>query len=504
MKKIVIVVVVMFLVLVAAPWGIGRLAEKRVNAGLDKMLEQAPYLTIVERQWTSGWFRSEQEVTFEIFAGWLDALNRKPTPEGEEAAVESDDELESRKQSAVPGTEPEAEQPAVEVPAEAAKPIRFTVRNEILHGPVLWPASLGLARVNSKLVLNEEIRNKLVETFGTDEPMRISSRIGFFGGGSTRFHGDGRKLEFKDKGGVMAYDDFEVEVGYSSAFDDFEMDGSWDKFEYTDNNSGEALVFSGMSLEGESERIVGDLFETDAEFKVDRMLFTGADKTETGIEDVHYIVDTSHKDGFIDMSARFGSGKVSNPAFEQQQLDVKEIHYDFTVRHLHVETLDKLMAALKASYAQPVATAADVDAAIFTPLQQHGLALLKHDPELAIDRIGIVTADGEGVIKGVLRIEGVTEADFPLAMGSLVNKLVADINIAVAQKLIEKMPNGATGADMAVEQGFAKREADKLMSRIEFSKGELKVNGKPLPIPGLGEPPPPQDAMPGEEPLPQE
>jgi hypothetical protein len=165
------------------------LAEKRVNAGLDKMLEQAPYLTIVERQWTSGWFRSEQEVTFEIFAGWLEALNRKPTPEGEEAAVESDDELESRKQSAVPGTEPEAEQPAVEVPAEAAKPIRFTVRNEILHGPVLWPASLGLARVNSKLVLNEEIRNKLVETFGTDEPMRISSRIGFFGGGSTRFHG---------------------------------------------------------------------------------------------------------------------------------------------------------------------------------------------------------------------------------------------------------------------------------------------------------------------------
>ena len=515
MKKIVIVVVVMFLVLVAAPWGIGRLAEKRVNAGLDKMLEQAPYLTIVERKWTGGWFRSEQEVTFEVFGGWLDALNRTPTPtpETEDAAVESDDELESRKQSAVPGTEAAVEEPADEVPAEAevapeaVKTIRFTVRNEILHGPVLWPASLGLARVNSKLVLSEEIRDKLVETFGTDEPMRISSRIGFFGGGSTRFYGDGRKLELKEKGGAMAYDDFELEVGYSSSLENYEMEGSWDKFEYTDNNSGEALVFSGMSLEGESERIVGDLFETDVEFKIEKMLFTGADKTETGIEDVHYIIDTSHEDGFIDMSARFGSGKVSNPAFEQQQLDVEEIHYDFTVRHLHVETLDKLMAALKASYAQPVATAADVDAAIFTPLQEHGMALLKHDPELAIDRIGIVTADGEGVIKGVLRIEGVTEADFPLAMGSLVNKLVADINIAVAQKLIEKMPNGATGADMAVEQGFAKREADKLMSRIEFSKGELKVNGKPLPIPGLGGPPAPpsaQDAMPGEEPPPQE
>ena len=49
-------------------------------------------------------------------------------------------------------------------------PIRFTVRNEILHGPVLWPASLGIARVNTRLVLSDDIRKKLIETFGTDEP----------------------------------------------------------------------------------------------------------------------------------------------------------------------------------------------------------------------------------------------------------------------------------------------------------------------------------------------
>jgi hypothetical protein len=44
-----------------APWGIGQLAERRVNAGLDRIVEQAPYLTIAERQWTRGWFRSEQK-----------------------------------------------------------------------------------------------------------------------------------------------------------------------------------------------------------------------------------------------------------------------------------------------------------------------------------------------------------------------------------------------------------------------------------------------------------
>jgi uncharacterized protein YdgA (DUF945 family) len=515
MKRIVIVVLVMFLLLIAAPWGIGQLAEKRLNDGLDKLVQQTPYLTIVERKWTGGWFRSEQQVTFEVFGGWLEALNPKPAPA---PAIETDvvepveqdpaaQELARRKQSAVPGTEPAIEPEAVpepEVAPEPAKPIRFTVRNEVLHGPVLWPASLGLAKVNSKLVLSEEIRKQLMDLFGTDEPVRVSSRVGFFGGGSTRFFGEGRKLAMKEDGGVLAYDDFELEIGYSGKFDEFDMDGSWSKLEYTDESSGERLLVTGMSLEGESERILGDVYDTDAEVEVDEMRLTGQDRAETIVEDIHYVVETSHDDGFVDMSARMGTGKVRNPAFEELQLELEEIHYDFTVRHLHLETLDKLMSAVKTSYAQPVSTAAQVENALITPIKEQGLALLKHDPQFAIDRIGIVTADGAGLLKGVVRLEDVTEADLAAGTMSLLGKIVADIHVEIAQKLLEKIPNGSTGAGMAVDQGFAKREGDKLVSHFEFSKGELKVNGKPLPIPGLGAPPPPQDGYPAEPAPPQE
>ena len=107
MKKITIAALLLILVLVVAPWGIGQLAEQRVNAGLDRLVAQAPYLTIAERKWTRGWFRSEQQVTFEVLGAWMHALD--------------------------PGN-------------TAGVPLRFTVRNEILHGPVLWPASLGIAR----------------------------------------------------------------------------------------------------------------------------------------------------------------------------------------------------------------------------------------------------------------------------------------------------------------------------------------------------------------------
>src|SRR5689334_13871961 len=77
MKKIIVAVVVLLLVLVVAPWGVGRLAEKRVNDGLDQLVQQAPYLSIVDRKWTPGWFRSEQEVTFEVLGPWTRALTAK-------------------------------------------------------------------------------------------------------------------------------------------------------------------------------------------------------------------------------------------------------------------------------------------------------------------------------------------------------------------------------------------------------------------------------------------
>ena len=81
MKKIVVVVAVLVLALIVAPWGVGKVAEKRLDAGLDKLVEQAPYLKVVDRKWSGGWFKSEQVVTFEAFSSWIDAMNPKAIEE---------------------------------------------------------------------------------------------------------------------------------------------------------------------------------------------------------------------------------------------------------------------------------------------------------------------------------------------------------------------------------------------------------------------------------------
>lgn len=451
MKKISIaaLVLVLVLVLVVAPWGIGQLAEQRVNAGLDRLVEQAPYLTIAERKWTRGWFRSEQEVTFEILGNWMHALD--------------------------PG-------------AQLGEPVHFTIRNEILHGPVLWPASLGVARVNTRLELDPKTRQKIVEIFGSDDPVRMSTRVGFFGGGTTRFSGDGRTVKDRNGKGSIEYADYRLDVDYSGDLDDIEFNGSLPKLEIFPSEGG-SLLIDDLTLTSRSERILRDLYDTDARLRVDKLRIVGADKSETLVEGVHYLVDTKVDQQFVELGAKFGSGRIRSRELEEMKLELDELHYDFTLRRLHTETLADFYTAFKQMYARPAATLAEADAAVVAPLRKYGGELLKYDPELVIDRVGVATPDGDGYLKGVLRLQGATVEDLQAGFMALVAKLEADIHIEVAQKLIEKIPSGATSAGAAIDAGYAKRDGEKLVSHIEFRKGELKVNGKAQGIPGIGGPP---------------
>ena len=203
MKKLVVVVVLVVLLLVLAPLGIGKLAEKRLDQGLDKLVETAPYLKIVERKSTVGWYKSEQLVTFEISEPWLRAMSPKAIQDAMKKEAASGDAAESGVDAAVtaaPDAIPEdappenpdpttASEPAA---ADAPEPVRVTVRNEILHGPVLGLSGLGVARVDSHLVLSDEMSKKITGIFGTKDPLEVSTRIGFFGGGTTTFKSEGR------------------------------------------------------------------------------------------------------------------------------------------------------------------------------------------------------------------------------------------------------------------------------------------------------------------------
>jgi uncharacterized protein YdgA (DUF945 family) len=91
--------------------------------------------------------------------------------------------------------------------AAGAKPLQFTIHNVIQHGPVPGLRSIGIARVQSTLVMDDATRKLLIDTLGTDQPLELSVTFGF--AGATRldinspamtFHAPGDKSTFNWKG----------------------------------------------------------------------------------------------------------------------------------------------------------------------------------------------------------------------------------------------------------------------------------------------------------------
>ena len=482
MKKIVIVVVVLVALLVVAPWSVGKLAEKRLDHGLDQLVEAVPYLTVVERKYTPGWFKSEQVVTFEAFGDWMKALS----PKAIEDAMKKD----------AAGDVESADEPAVIASPDAVPPVnmnelmRFTIRNEVLHGPVLGLSGFGIARVNSHLVMSDATKKKIIEIFGPKDPLEVSTRVGFFGGGTTTFKSEGRTIKPKDSKEEITWDTFKLAVGYSKNADDYDIDGKWPKFEVIDRGANTRAVMTNMTMDGDGKRVRGDLYDGEFNLAIEQFNFVAKDGEKVEVNDLHYIVNSETKGDFTGVSAKMGAGDVKAKELSAQGIELKEFHYDVGVRHLHAPTLEKIMAALKAVYAKPLTIALEPSETMFAPLKEQGMELLKYDPEFVIDRIGIVTPEGDGYIKGVIKLKGATADDFATGSMSLIPKINATITVDVSEKMIQKFPNGSTGAGAAVDAGYAKREGDRLICKIVFADGQLTVNGKPQAIPGLGGPPP--------------
>lgn len=518
MKKLVVVIVVLAVILLLAPLGVGKLAESRMNSGLDKMAEQMGYLVIAERKWTGGWFKSRQEVTFEVAPAFADMMSAdkleeifKTSGTGDSAPTDVPEADAAATEESAPTDEPmpaEEAMPAEEqAPAEEAapaEPMRFKVFNDVLHGPVLGLSGLGIARVDTTLDLSEDIKTKIREVFGPKPALSMRTRVGFLGGATTTFASEGRTLVAKEGDDAeVSYETFKLAVGYGRNLDTYDVDGKMPKFQVKEKN-GNLVQVTHLTLDGDGKRVKGDLYDGDFALRIEEIKYEdSAGEGSFSVQDVHYVVETATKDNFVTMGAQMGSGELKSAAVESSGLQIKEIHYDFSLRRLHADSMEKIFKGMREAYTlSPVARTPDaVEAAFFEPMKEHGIELLKHDPEFSIDRIGVVTPEGEGVIKGLIRFVGVTPEDFssPGAMG-VVGKLDADITVEVAVKLAEKVPNGATMAGAAVDSGYAKREGEKYVCHIVFKNGELTVNGKPQAIPGLGGPPAGAHGHPGEMP----
>lgn len=449
-KTLWILVLVLVVAYPGIVWVMGRVTEERVQERLAQLTQQTPYVKVVAQHYRRGWYRSEQDLTVELAFGKL-----LPLPP-----------LAANRQRA-----------------------SLSIRSVIHHGPICGLTCFGVARVDSTFVSPSELAPLISRWYGARPPLSVSSRLGFFGGSTTSISTPPlRDLVLKD-GSHLDWDGFVIDVSSSRSRDRFSVRASVPRLAVR-GADGKYLEVSALTLDSTSRRALGMLYSTDVDLGIDRVIYHAPGTSAFSVEKFRYVVQSPVAAGYMDMAEQIGTGSLRAAGVQ-----LKETHFDFTLRHLQVQALamisDQMRALNQMTGPSPRPDVTRLFAALREPVRQ----LLLARPELTLDRVGVVTANGQILLRGWVRAPGLTAADFSAGMDpkALGQKIESSLDFTADDRALADLPTLAAGAlqqlPVLARQGYVTLENGRWHATIQLSRGRATVNGKALPAPSSAPPP---------------
>lgn len=396
---------------------------------------------------------------------------------------------------------------AFPVPGEGGRPVSVTLRNVIHHGPLPGFSGLGIARVEHSLAFDDATAKELAKAFGDRPPVSAVTRIDFSGGGYTELAGAPGSYQRDD--GKLTWQGLTGTVRFTNAMSSYSADLTAPGVSVT-GKDGVTASLNAFSLKMDQVRMAStqNLYLGTLNARVQSAALTKGGKTEFELKNLAMSSEVTSKDAeFLDIAGRFRADEFASAA-----LSGTNAEYAFSARHLHAQSLDKLSTAMQqARQSAGSNDAAAQQAGMQQVFASHGLALLRHDPVIAIERLGFVGKDGETKLAGTVRLVGVTDADMANPMG-LVAKVDLEATLKVAEALLTtfmseaslkgmraqgREPTAEEIAQLAAQQrmaydakvgeliaaGSVVREGGTLSARLSFKGGEFLVNGKPFAAP---------------------
>lgn len=395
----------------------------------------------------------------------------------------------------------------MEFPEKGGRVGTITLRNVIYHGPLPGFAGLGIARIDHALIFDEVTTKELAKAFGDAPPLTGVTTLSLGGEGTTQI--TGAPATYKSDDASFAWQGLTGTVRFAKDMSRYSADVTAPGMQFSskDGSSGE---MKGVSLKATQTRLAGseNIYLGPMSLAVETFSVAKNGKPEFDMKNLTMSSDVSAKNPeFVDIVARFAAAEVRSPTFGATNAE-----YAFSLTHVHAQSLEKLTKAMQE--AQQVAKGKDpkaaqmAQAAMLQAATTHGMALLRHEPVFAIERVGFVTKEGETRLSGSARLVGVTDADLQNPLGMIV-KVQADATIKIAEAIVggfmadaplkalkaqgrepsaEEIAQVTAGSRVAfeeklaplVQQGFILRESGILSSKLDFKGGQLTVNGKPF------------------------
>lgn len=461
-KKVLVTVVILVLLYPAAAWVMGRVIESRSSAALTEMTDKAPYLTVTDNKYHRGWYTSEQDLTISLFAGQMAGL------------------------APLMGSSGQA----------LAKGIPVTLHSVIHHGPICGWSCFALAHVESHLVLSNEAKAAVTLIYGSAEPLTISSRMGFFGGGTTLFTSPALNATALPGGGKLSSDGFRIRVKYTRHHDAYTVEGALPHL-LVDGSDGKRLEIKSVGFKSSSTRALGELYATDFDFGIDTISYAGVQGSQPLlISDFKYLAKSTVEGGFISFAIQLDTGAVAAAGVK-----LKDAHFDLSLRHLDMAALaaltDKIRAIYQEQAKEQTSDPLKNSQLMSATLRERGLPLLLKQPVLSLDRIGLDTTSGQVLLTGTLRMPGVTAEDLAsdAATSALLQKLVGDFELSLDDSALNELPGAGSippQLETMAQQGYFTHDNGRWHATIHSAGGQNTFNGKPFDPNALNPAPAPQ------------
>ncbi|MFZ6732892.1 YdgA family protein [Undibacterium sp. Ji42W] len=488
--KLIAVVVVLAIAYPAAAWYTGKNVETKLTETSLNQAKSSPYVKVIKQEYQRGVFSSTQDTTLELtFPG----MKKPDFPlPGASADAGTDANTAGR-----PGTDNPVAADAPVAPAadpavaeKTSKPLQIHFINHIQHGPLPGFRGYGAALIKTELVLDAESKAQLAKLFGTVNPIDITSRLNYGGSGRVSISSPAFNTVMEKDKEKVNWQGLSLEVGFEKDYKAFNVVMSVPGLT-VDGLEGQSFKLGAVSLKGEvTQAYPGTrLYLGKTETTVANISYTDkADTKKSFILDQFKLgTEANMKDELMDFAARIGATKLS---FDNQEFT--DFHYDYGVRRIHGPSLAKISVA----YTDAMSAPGDPEktAALKAVWDEVAAIVLQKEPELVLERLSVMTVDGEAKLSGSAKLVGATAADAANPM-LLLPKLQSNLDVTLTETLVAKLgganqkdPEAQKAAQDALAQqiqafegqGFITRSGKLLSSKIEWKQGALTINGKPF------------------------
>jgi uncharacterized protein YdgA (DUF945 family) len=474
MKKTLITVVILLLLYPVGSWLMGFAIEQRVESLAEQGQVMVPQLRVTQKT-RQGVLASDDDFSYELGStlkatrhyhrGWFSSVD--------EATVEVS-------RSALDALPPL--KPAVSITASGGSepaPFRFSVRTVIHHGPVCGWTCFALAGAEAHVSFTGPLQTSLARLFGNREPFTIRTRLAFFGGGSATMSSPAFESTQTGQDARVSWGGLDGTMHYGARQDWYDIAATAPSLRV--DGAKRTLQVDGVSLGARAKRLLRTLYVGDSRMEVRRLIVTGEDKArDVTIENMLFVNQSHAQDHYMSVTYQLGAGAIVT-----QPLTLTSGHVDLTWKHLGIDSLESLTTAMREAGRETNAAVAPAARAqrMMTAIKQPLETLLLEEPEMDVDRLSVSSAQGQGLMTGVIRLVGVSPGDFETP-ALLLRKLDVRLDIAIDEAFLASLPGAGANAlaqlQPMIDQGYITRANGALRTQILFRGGQPTLNGKPF------------------------